>query len=232
MSGNLYCPMRDRDLRPVLRKHLIATHAAEEGAVLLEELGLRCGSARADLVVVNGVLKGYEIKSQHDTLMRLKDQSYIYSQIFDTATLVVAERHLEKAQTIIPQWWGIELAISNELGVTLQTIRGEDINPSVDPRLLVQLLWREEVITILESLSTSKAVRNKSRKMLWEILVTELPLVDLKQVVRNLLKNRKEWQVVVPQKLDGEKCLLSSTSSDSRARSSRARIRRYIYRPS
>jgi hypothetical protein len=224
--------MRDRDLRPVLRERLATSHAAEQGAVLLEELGLRCGTARADLVVVNGALKVYEIKSQQDSLIRLENQSSIYSQIFDTVTLVVAERHLRLAQAIIPMWWGIEVATLNSSFVNLEVVRNEAPNPEVNPNSLVQLLWRDEVVAILDQLPASKGFRSKPRRILWEMLTTTLPLDDLKAVVREFLKKRTGWQAVVPQMPSDETFQLFSKSSDSLAPCVRARTRRYTYRPS
>ena len=89
--------MRDADVRRILRDRLQATQVVSDDARLVEELGLCKGSVRADIAVVNGILKGYEIKSEKDTIARLKTQASVYSQVFDTVTLVVAERHLKKA---------------------------------------------------------------------------------------------------------------------------------------
>jgi hypothetical protein len=225
--------MRDRDVRQVLMGRLAATHAADEGALLLEELGLCRGSVRADLAVVNGYLKGYEIKSERDTLTRLKDQAAMYSRIFDTVTLVVAEKHLSVAQSMIPLWWGIETAAtSDSLAVTLKPVRNEEFNLSVDSYSLIQLLWREELLAIIQELTSSKSFRAKPRKALWQYLATVLPLPDLKAAVRKTLKSRKGWQVVAQHNSDGEKFPPSSTSSSSPSQCVRTRSLQYNYRPS
>src|SRR5713226_5576659 len=225
--------MRDGDVRRVLRDRLLATHAHDEGALLVEELGLCRGTVRVDLAIVNGILKGYEIKSERDTLVRLESQACIYSQVFDTVTLVVADRHLAAAEAIVPPWWGIEVATCDDASsVKLAVVRDEAANPSVDAHSLAQLLWRDEVIAILEQLSPSKSFSSKPRKVLWEYLVSAVPLPDLKGAVRDSIKSRTGWRVDGQQTPGGETCPLSSTWSDSRVLCAGSRNRRYIYRPS
>jgi hypothetical protein len=54
--------------------------------IIIDELGLCRGTVRVDIAVVNGVLKGYEIKGDQDTLRRLASQAATYNRIFDTMT--------------------------------------------------------------------------------------------------------------------------------------------------
>jgi hypothetical protein len=225
--------MRDGDVRRVLRDRLAATHAHDENTLLVEELGLCRGTVRVDLAIVNGILKGYEIKSERDKLIRLENQASVYSQVFDTVTLVVAERHLTSAERTVPPWWGIEVASCDDTpSVKLSTVREETINPSVDPHSLVQLLWRDEVLAILEQLSPSRSFSSKPRKVLWEYLANSVPLDDLKHAVRDTIRSRTGWRVDGRQIPSGETFPLSSTSSGSLGQCAHSRIRRYAYRPS
>jgi hypothetical protein len=98
--------MRDGDVRRVLRDRLAAACAHDENTLLVDALGLCRGTVRVDLAIVNGILKGYEIKSERDNLTRLENQASVYSQVFDTVTLVAAERHLMAAKAIVRSWWG------------------------------------------------------------------------------------------------------------------------------
>lgn len=61
MSNNLV--LGDSDIRPVLRSRLRLKHANDTDTVVIEELGLCRGQVRVDVSVVNGLLHGYEIKS-------------------------------------------------------------------------------------------------------------------------------------------------------------------------
>ncbi|HET7057847.1 MAG TPA: sce7726 family protein, partial [Nitrospiraceae bacterium] len=68
----------DSDIRRVLRSKLLLKHADELDTVIIEELGLCRGQVRVDLSVVNGLLHGYEIKSDRDSLRRLRSQAELY----------------------------------------------------------------------------------------------------------------------------------------------------------
>ena len=184
------------------------------------------------MAVVNGSLKGYEIKSDRDKLHRLLAQAEIYSRVFDTVTIVVAGRHLKAAQALVPEWWGIDLATAQgNSNVRIDTVRDESANPEIDPSALVQLLWRDEALALL----TSRAVplpRKKSRQNVWNCLVANLALTELRAGVRRFLKSRTRWRVAGEQMPDGERSRLSAMSSDFLRPLVLPRSRRYTYRPS
>jgi hypothetical protein len=198
--------MRDADIRRVLRQHLESTFKDEGTTMIIEELGLCRGTLRVDIAVVNGVLKGYEIKSDQDTLLRLSSQAATYNRVFDTMTVVVAERHLHAAEMLIPSWWAIQVAKASDAPVPLEIefVRGESVNPSVDPGSLVQLLWRDEVLKLLGQIEPLKALKRKPRRILWETLATTVPLPELKAMVCACLRSRSRWRLDEPRKQDGE----------------------------
>src|SRR5262249_26817602 len=95
-TSSLEANMIDRDIvlfdsgiRPGLRSWLRLKHADESDTVLIEELGLCRGRVRVDVAVVNGLLHGYEIKSDRDSLRRLAGQVEVYGKVLDRATLVI-----------------------------------------------------------------------------------------------------------------------------------------------
>jgi hypothetical protein len=225
--------MRDADVRQILRDRLHATYAADDDARLVEELGLCKGTIRADIAVVNGILKGYEIKSDKDTLARLKMQASVYNQVFDTVTLVLAERHLKKAKRLVPQWWGLEVASfdAESCKVKLNPVREEQLNTDIDALALAQLLWRDEVLSILKKNEDVLRFHKKPRTFLWKFIAEAMPLDDLKATVRLVLKNRKGWRVDERRTLNGVTCPLSSKWSDSQVLSVRQRTRKYTCRP-
>src|SRR5258705_11381859 len=99
--------MRDQDIRSALHFDILKLPCHDEETLVIDELGLCEGDARIDIAVVNGTLSGYEIKSSADTLQRLPHQVAVYGRLFDQVTLVSSESHIEKAQGMIPPWWGI-----------------------------------------------------------------------------------------------------------------------------
>src|SRR5690625_4537558 len=99
----------DKDIRKILINEFIETPEFINGpsTIIVNELDVCYGAVIADMVVINGEIHGFEIKSERDTLERLPIQSKFYSKVFDTVTLVVSEKHIEKATKLVPDWWGI-----------------------------------------------------------------------------------------------------------------------------
>src|SRR5689334_18909683 len=83
--------LRDKDIRSALVSHLRRT---DPEVVIFHELPLSRGERRADVVAINGVLAGYEIKSDGDSLDKLKAQASEYESVFEYVTVVLARRHL------------------------------------------------------------------------------------------------------------------------------------------
>ncbi|WP_205446878.1 sce7726 family protein [Candidatus Frankia alpina] len=169
------------------------TAQIDPGTLVLDELDL-CGLTRVDVAVVNGHLTGYEIKGSTDTLRRLPGQVTVYSQVLDFAELVVAENHYERALDLLPDWWGVRVA-SGVDQVRLDGVRPARMNAAVDPGALVQLLWRDEALSELAARGLARGFRSRPRWILWERLAAEVPLEELKTMVRARLKGRTDWRV-------------------------------------
>jgi hypothetical protein len=165
-------------------------------AKIIEELGLAHGAARVDIAVVNGVLHGYELKSDLDTLYRLPEQMRIYNSVFDRITLVVGKSHLHEAIKLIPDWWGITIAKSiNTAGeINFSNIRATEDNPLRSSMAIASLLWREEALNILEQLNKARGVRSKTRTVIYERLVEVLDQETLRNEVRRYLRARVNWR--------------------------------------
>jgi hypothetical protein len=139
--------MRDSDVRAAVRTYLGTQYASDSRIV--EEMGIWSGSARIDIAVINGELHGFELKSERDTLARLESQAELYSQVFDRLTLVAAKRHVDKAVSKIPRWWGVTSAEFEGEKIALTPVQTAERNPNVDPLQLARLLWRSEALTVL-----------------------------------------------------------------------------------
>src|SRR5262245_39425246 len=103
--------MRDADVRRAVKAWLVSQHGHERDARLVEEMGIWSGSVRIDIALINGSLSGYELKSDSDTLERLPRQLAIYGRVFDYLHLVVGKRHADKARALLPDWWGVKVAV-------------------------------------------------------------------------------------------------------------------------
>ncbi|MCV7243830.1 sce7726 family protein [Mycobacterium mantenii] len=186
--------MRDHDVRVALRNHLVVEHANDSSTRVMEELGL-CEEVRVDFAVINGAFTGFELKSERDTLARLPRQEATYSRVFDYVYLVAAGNHIDRAQQLIPSWWGIVTALpTTTSGVSLRFDRVAIENPTVDASAVVQLLWRDEALAILARMGADRGVRSKPRAEVWERLIETLNVADLRSEVREVLKARPGWR--------------------------------------
>lgn len=196
------------ELRQRIEKELAEYRAhTEKPAGIFEELGVSHGRARIDMAVVNGVMHGYEIKSDKDTLSRLFDQMNEYNEVFDKITLVVGQRHLFDAIHRIPEWWGITLAkIDTDQQVVFFSIREAKQNENSQvPISIARMLWRAEALRILEERNAADGIRSKSRSVIHEKLAYILKddLATLKGYVMNVLLSSREGQRLAGQLTSG-----------------------------
>lgn len=180
----------DAAIRIALRAMLAAKHSDECDIAFIEELGLCRGQVRVDLAVVNGMVHGYEIKSDRDSLRRLDRQVETYRRVFDRMTLVTGPRHLERALAAVPPWWGVLRIIVTSKGLQFRSVRPARANPSLDPRALVELLWLEDAIALLESHDAAYGVRGKPRVQVWDRICERISLEEIALSVRQQLKSR------------------------------------------
>lgn len=190
--------MKDQQIRAALKSELLAHYRGDPDTIIIDELGLRHGACRIDLVVVNGNLHGFELKSDRDTLKRLARQATVYSCIFDSVTLVVGGRHVEQAGQIAPDWWGMKLAeVQPDGSVFLRELRPPGSNPSTDPLAIAKLLWRHEALAFLEELGQANGLYSKPRAAMYARLVAVADAGQISSRVRRQLKHRADWRPAV-----------------------------------
>lgn len=181
--------LKDSEIRRAL-----LTYLAREPAVgtrrVIEELGLRRGQVRADIVVVGDELHAYEIKSDRDTLARLERQAEVYEWTMDRATLVVTKRHLEDAKSVVPRWWGILRVDEDREGLSFSTIRSGRSNSHREPRALVELLWLPDALRMLAERGITRGLKGKPRRIVWDRICQEFALHEAAISVREQLLGR------------------------------------------
>lgn len=188
-------PLRDIDVRKAAYGRLFSHARACPDTLVIDELGLDHGNCRIDIAVINGHIRGFEIKAEADTLDRLPHQIAAYGKVVDKASLIVAPRHLGAALTIIPDWWGIVIVDrGTQSGLNFYRIRPERVNRGVNPLILARLLWRPEAQAILRELGIPERDLRVPREALYQRIVSELPMRRLAQSVRETLKSRLVWR--------------------------------------
>lgn len=183
-------PPSDPDIRVALLQRLRATHARQEDTAYIEELGLCRGRVRVDVAVVNGILHGYEIKSDRDSLRRLAGQVDLYGRVLDKATLVVGVGHVDDAVALLPAWWEVQVVQGSADRPQLKRLRAGRKNPSRDARALVELLWSQEALGLVEARGGARGYRGRPRREVWDRVCELYRVEEIAVVVRAALKAR------------------------------------------
>lgn len=188
--------LREGEVRELVRSHIEFKHRDDEdGTFWLDELAVAGGRSRIDLAVVNCAFHGYEIKSDRDTLARLPSQAESYGKVFDYCTLVTTERHAAKAKSVIPDWW--DILIPAPSGDSLILFWKGERNEECSPLSQARLLWRDELLVLLESYGCDRGVRSKTRYKMAERAAEALDSETVSLEVRAQLKRRRlaGWRV-------------------------------------
>lgn len=152
---------------------------------------------RIDIAVLGERLRGFELKSDLDTLARLPRQMAVFSEVFDYCTLVVTDKHLPKARQLLLPGWGLSVVRrQDDVSLRYLEIRQAKLAGRIDSFSLASLLWRDEVLHALESLNASRGVRSKPRDILWNRLAEIATPDELRTIVLSALTARQGWRDV------------------------------------
>jgi len=187
--------MRDLDVRKLLKITYLERYLHDTNSLVMEEVAVHRGSSRIDIAVFNGSIHGYEIKSDRDTLERLPSQISHYSKVFDYISVICGSKHTEKVSKILPDYYGIIEIQENKNNLGYEVIKKPSINPERDCKAILDLLWKEELLHILESLNISKGLKHKSKVKQIEVIGPMLDPNAASKYVRELIKIRGDWRV-------------------------------------
>ena len=93
-----YNVKRDNEIRADLVDWLMLTHQGTPDVRICHEFKVRSRSSRADLVLLNGEMAGYDIKSDADTVVRLRKQVHAFSSVMDKVSVVVTDKKYCKSK--------------------------------------------------------------------------------------------------------------------------------------
>lgn len=190
-----HAALNDPEIRKALIQKRLRHHRDHKDTLLIHELGLAHARSRIDLAVINGVLHGYEIKSEQDSLSRLKSQLEVYCQSLQKLTLVVAEKHLTNVLNSVPSWCGVLLTRRGPRGVLhFDIVQKASRNPNLDLFVMAHLLWRDEAQTILAERGVSKALLRSTRAELYRELVGGISESRLTSLIKTTMMQRRAWR--------------------------------------
>lgn len=209
--------LRDAEIRTAVRARTARLHTDDPEVRLVEELDLAVG-ARADVVVLNGRIEGYEIKSDVDSLVRLAHQSTAYEAICDRVWLVTTERFAERATETLPSWWGLLVARERRSGVVLVRRRAARAHRAQQADALAGLLWRAELVALCERLGLDAGPRRATAAALRARVSMRVPPQRLANEVRAALLVREGWRAAPPSASGDASYPPSARWSSSRSR--------------
>lgn len=186
--------MNDFQIRKAIKEQELINHLGDPDTKIIDEMGLNLGSSIIDIAVVNGNMLGYEIKSDRDTLNRLNSQIEQYNKVFDYLNIVTSKKYAPIISDYVPEWWGIIEVEEAKNQVVIHQHRLSKINNDVNPYSLLQLLWKDELIEIIEKFAPSKSIKNKPKKIIWTYISENLDKITIKDLVRFYLKKRINWK--------------------------------------
>lgn len=192
MTSEIKSYMQDLDIRKVLHSHLKKENKSIKDTIIIDELDLCSGLSRIDVTVINGVIHGYEIKSEEDTLKRLPLQMNYYNKSLEKISVATNRIHLKEIKNFVPKWWGLIL-VDEDKKRKLKEIRKAKKNPSVEGKSLLQLLWKEELFYMTQKYDV-KVKRSSNKKILQENIADALEMKTISQEVRSILKSRQNWR--------------------------------------
>lgn len=172
--------MKEIDLKIALLKYLISQY---RGAIVGAEVSYLFGSRRADMVMLNeDKTTVYEIKTENDSIARLKGQISDYRNFFDYCYVVGESKNIA----------AIRKAVSNSVGIMSVT------NGQVVVVRKSRLFKKQKKIILssifgldrLKSLSGRK--KNASQIELAKAVAKKLSLPELKMEVRQYLMGQYE----------------------------------------
>ncbi|MDR6541579.1 hypothetical protein ABIC56_002757 [Acinetobacter bereziniae] len=176
--------MNEKEIRSCLIEHLSKKHEISD-TVFISELFVNNFTCRADLVMANGQLSVFEIKSKFDNLERLPTQVENYTSSFENVVVVCAEKHIEKVLNNYDSSIGVWL-IRDSGQITIKR-RSNKINLNVNSWLMH--LSVSELKNLLKKYEISSI---GNRQELLSKVMSGIPKYKVREYVLSYFKSRHE----------------------------------------
>ncbi|WP_133244817.1 sce7726 family protein [Caulobacter radicis] len=174
----------EAELKAAVIDRLLAGAHVDDDAVLISEMTVANWSRRADVVLANGKLWAFEIKSEADSLARLPGQAATFRTYFEKFVIVAAAR-FEAAITAM-NLDGVGLWIAEADGTLKQRVAPRQT--VLDPEAYISLMTASELRRLLIA-NGSRCPADAPRIRL-EDAAARLPTRDLAAAARDAVKCR------------------------------------------
>ncbi|MGE6993701.1 sce7726 family protein [Pseudomonas sp. NPDC047961] len=179
--------LNEQDIKVAVINRL-RNRVAVGDSVIVNEMVFGGRDRRADLVMANGHLQAFEIKSDVDSLSRLEGQVENYLSNFDKLTLVVSSKYVERALATDERVGVWEAKCRNGYAV-LSVKRAGRIQPVADKQTLCSFLHKSDLERLIRSAGVKKVSREAAREVLYNE-TSKLPLSVIRQTVIDTVKGR------------------------------------------
>lgn len=163
---------------------LLAGPHVDSDAVLISEMTVANWTRRADVVLANGKLWAFEIKSDLDSLVRLPGQIETFRNYFEKFTIVAAERFEKAILDMAPEGVGVWI-VGADGGVKQKVAPRQTLLTS---DAYISLMTVTELRCLLAA-NGMRPARDAHRSML-EAAARGLPTSDLACAARDAVKRR------------------------------------------
>lgn len=171
----------------VINKAVLGRRSLHSVSVMNE---FRLAKSRADLVIAGARLVGIEVKSDRDSLTRLKDQVTDYQRVCPEVWVFTHPSAIDEVRALLPEEVGLS-RLSKRM--TIQVVRpAQAVNRNTKPDLLADMLRKDEAERVLNIAGLSvpslpnTQVRGELREMFGKI-----PADVLNSVVARVLRDSR-----------------------------------------
>lgn len=169
----------------VLKYKLFRSYINKQNLIAAFEV--KVNNSRVDFLTINGDTTSFEIKSKLDNLSKLSKQMADYVLAFEYNYLVIDERHIEKANDLLPESYGLWSYKEGKY----KKLRKAVLNDKIDPEVQLRILTKRELINNFP----------KIEGIIKDIL-NSFDANSINSQFKNILKNRyrSRWDFLVSYK--------------------------------
>jgi hypothetical protein len=179
--------LNEGDIKAAVIDKLFGLNALSN-AVLINEMVVANWSRRADLVVANGKLHAFEIKSDLDNLRRLEGQLETYLDRFDKVTVVSTPKFVTLVKEVADPRVEVWCANETSHGITISIVRRGTSSVISNKRILCGYLLKAELVSLLVNEGRDAKIEMSRNEL--EIAVDELSVKAIRAFVLAALKRR------------------------------------------
>ena len=153
---------------------------------------LKIGSSKADLVMLNGVIRIFEIKTELDGFSKLSKQISDYQKFADSVYIVTDEKYAQKLKIEYANT-SIGIIVLNKNNVLIEEKKASNNDENLDFETIFKVLRKQEYLDLVKSEFgfIPNVPNTKIFKVCYEMLYKKMSVKQFQEKVLLILKKRK-----------------------------------------